>query len=325
MPDPDSPQRCCPWYTTFGRLKPGVTIERARAELTAIAQRVSSRHPEGAAVAEVRVVPLRETLVGDHALTLFGLFGAVGCILLIGSANVANLLLSRGVSRRREVLTRLALGATQVAAGAPVADGEPDARRGRRVARAVAVSLGTGRHRDGAGRAGHADRRDAARHDRARVLGGRLGHRQRGLRPDPAHRLARRRLERPRPDRKPHQPPDQARPRRGRTGRRGHRGRDRGAARPHGRQSPRGGRRLRHGTDAGRRHGSHHLDAPATRRRGAVRRGRDSADRGPARRPRRCRDHGRAARERAGRARRLPATEIRRGQAPHRRRSSRPP
>jgi putative ABC transport system permease protein len=113
LPQPGSPQRCCPWFTTFGRLKPGVPIERARAELTAIAQRVSSMHPGGGAVAEVRLVPLRETLVGDHALTLFGLFGAVGCILLIGSANVANLLLSRGVSRRREVMTRLALGATR--------------------------------------------------------------------------------------------------------------------------------------------------------------------------------------------------------------------
>ncbi len=113
MPQPGSPARCCPWFTTFGRLKPGVTIERARAELTGIAQRVSSMHPGGGVVAEVRVLPLRETLVGDHALTLFGLFGAVGCILLIGSANVANLLLSRGVSRRREVMTRLALGATR--------------------------------------------------------------------------------------------------------------------------------------------------------------------------------------------------------------------
>jgi putative ABC transport system permease protein len=113
LPQPGSPARCCPWFTTFGRLKPGVTIDRARAELTGIAQRVSSTHPGGGAVAEVRVVPLRETLVGNHALTLFGLFGAVGCILLIGSANVANLLLSRGVSRRREVMTRLALGATR--------------------------------------------------------------------------------------------------------------------------------------------------------------------------------------------------------------------
>jgi predicted permease len=113
MPSQDASLRCCPWYAVFGRLKEGVTVERARDELTVIAQRVSARHPDGPAVTAVRVVPLRETLVAGHKLTLFGLFGAVGCILLIGSANVANLLLSRGVSRRREVLTRLALGATR--------------------------------------------------------------------------------------------------------------------------------------------------------------------------------------------------------------------
>lgn len=113
MPNQDASQRCCPWYAVFGRLKRGVTGERARDELTAIARRVSSRHPDGPPVAAVKVVPLRETLVAGHQLTLFGLFGAVGCILLIGAANVANLLLSRGVSRRREVLTRLALGATR--------------------------------------------------------------------------------------------------------------------------------------------------------------------------------------------------------------------
>jgi putative ABC transport system permease protein len=113
MPGLDDPQRCCPWYTVFGRLKRNVTIERARGELTTIAQRVSARHPDATPATSARVVSLRETLVGSHQLTLFGLFGAVGCILLIGSANVANLLLSRGVSRRREVLTRLALGATR--------------------------------------------------------------------------------------------------------------------------------------------------------------------------------------------------------------------
>jgi predicted permease len=113
MPDRDASRRCCPWYAVFGRLKPGVTLESARDELAVIAHQVSLRHPDGPPVTAVRVAPLRETLVAGHTLTLFGLFGAVGCILLIGSANVANLVLSRGVSRRREVLTRLALGATR--------------------------------------------------------------------------------------------------------------------------------------------------------------------------------------------------------------------
>jgi len=113
MPPPDAPARCCPWYTVLGRLRPDVTIEQARRELTAIARAVATKHPDGTPAPEVHVVALRETLVGSHRLALFGLFGAVGCILLIGVANVANLLLARGVSRRREVLTRLAVGATR--------------------------------------------------------------------------------------------------------------------------------------------------------------------------------------------------------------------
>jgi putative ABC transport system permease protein len=112
MPGPDAAVRCCPWYTVVARLKPDTTIATAATELTAIARRVSARHPAGAPVDAVRVQPLRETLVGDQKLPLFGLFGAVSCILLIGCAYVANLLLSRGVGRHREVLTRVALGAT---------------------------------------------------------------------------------------------------------------------------------------------------------------------------------------------------------------------
>jgi len=64
-------------------------------------------------VTNVHVVPLRETLVGSHRLTLLGLFGAVGCILLIGCANVANMFLSRSIGRQREMMTRRALGATR--------------------------------------------------------------------------------------------------------------------------------------------------------------------------------------------------------------------
>jgi putative ABC transport system permease protein len=113
MPSPDASNRGWPWYTVVGRLKPDVTIEHARTELQAIAQRVSSRHPEHSPVTDVRVVSLREVLVGNQRHGLLGLFGAVVCMLIIGCANVANLLLSRGVGRRREVLTRLALGATR--------------------------------------------------------------------------------------------------------------------------------------------------------------------------------------------------------------------
>jgi predicted permease len=113
MPARDAANRCCAWYTVLGRLKPGVTLTEARTELQTIAERVSARHPDGASNPDVRVASLRELLVGSEKRDLYALFGATACVLIICCANVANLLLSRGVRRRSEILTRLALGATR--------------------------------------------------------------------------------------------------------------------------------------------------------------------------------------------------------------------
>ena len=115
---PDAPfaqRRDATWFTVIGRLKPGVALKQAQADLSTVQSQLGKQFPKPDADLEVQSTPLKETVIGSARESLWLLYGAVSVLLLIACSNIAALLLARMSDREHEIAIRYSLGAPRSA------------------------------------------------------------------------------------------------------------------------------------------------------------------------------------------------------------------
>jgi putative ABC transport system permease protein len=108
-----SQNRDATWYFVVGRMKPGVTVDQARANLATVQAQLGQQFPKPDRDLEVLIDPLKETTIGGVRQSLWILFGSVSLLLLIACTNIVSLLLARATQRQHEIAVRYSLGASR--------------------------------------------------------------------------------------------------------------------------------------------------------------------------------------------------------------------